>query len=108
MSHVSVKLHADAQPLSDLQARVEGERAGRQFLLYRDGDDCQQLFFFAPEATSASVISLALTARMRCSASSFWSTLSAMRSTSRGPEAVSRNARSAMTRPIEKALLVIR
>jgi len=59
MSHVSVKLHADAQPLSDLQARVEGERAGRQFLLYRDGDDCQQLFFFAPEATSASVGRLA-------------------------------------------------
>jgi len=52
---VSAKPRAEAQALSDLQARVEGERAGRPFLLYRDGDDSQRLFFFAPEATSASV-----------------------------------------------------
>ena len=40
----------------ELQARVEAERAGRPFLLYRNGDDCQQLFVFAPgSAMSVSV-----------------------------------------------------
>jgi FHA domain/Bacterial regulatory proteins, luxR family len=52
---VSAKPHAEAKALSDLQARVEGERAGRPFLLYRNGDDSQRLFFFAPDAMSASV-----------------------------------------------------
>ncbi len=34
---------------------MEAERAGRPFLLYRGGDDRQQLFFFAPDATQISV-----------------------------------------------------
>jgi hypothetical protein len=38
-----------------LKARVEAERAGRPFLLYRNRDDTQQFFFFAPDAACASV-----------------------------------------------------
>ncbi len=52
---VSANPAADVQSVSDLKARVEAERAGRPFLLYRDGDDKQRLFFFAPGAAHASV-----------------------------------------------------
>jgi pSer/pThr/pTyr-binding forkhead associated (FHA) protein len=46
---------ADAQPVADLKARVEAERAGRPFLLYRDDDDRQRLFCFDPGSVSVSV-----------------------------------------------------
>jgi pSer/pThr/pTyr-binding forkhead associated (FHA) protein len=46
---------ADAQSSSDLNARVEAERSGQPFLLFRDRDDRQQLFVFAPGSASASV-----------------------------------------------------
>ena len=55
MRGVSAKPPADARAISDLKARVEAERAGRPFLLYRDGDDRQQLFFLEPGSASASV-----------------------------------------------------
>jgi pSer/pThr/pTyr-binding forkhead associated (FHA) protein len=55
MGGVSANPPADARSISDLKARVEAERTGRPFLLYRDGDDRQQLFFFAPGSADASV-----------------------------------------------------
>jgi pSer/pThr/pTyr-binding forkhead associated (FHA) protein len=55
MCGVSATPTADAQSVSDLKARAEAERGGRPFLLYRDGDGRQQLFFFAPDAAYASV-----------------------------------------------------
>jgi pSer/pThr/pTyr-binding forkhead associated (FHA) protein len=55
MGGVSANPPADAQSVSDLQARFEAERAGRPFLLYRDGDDRQQLFFFEPGSASVTV-----------------------------------------------------
>jgi len=44
-----------ARPVSDLMLLVEAERSGRPFLLFRDQDDRQQLFFFAPGSASVSV-----------------------------------------------------
>jgi pSer/pThr/pTyr-binding forkhead associated (FHA) protein len=55
MGRVSANPPADARSISDLKARVEAERSGRPFLLFRDRDDRQQLFFFAPGSASASV-----------------------------------------------------
>jgi pSer/pThr/pTyr-binding forkhead associated (FHA) protein len=55
MCRVPAKLPADAQSVSDSEARVEAERKGRPFLLYRDGDERQRLFFFAPDAAYVSV-----------------------------------------------------
>jgi FHA domain len=51
---VSATPPVDAQSATDLTVRAEAERAGRPFLLYRDGDGRQQLFFFAPDASHAS------------------------------------------------------
>jgi hypothetical protein len=55
MGGVSASTPADARSDSDLKARAEAERAGRPFLLYRDGDGTQHLFLFAPDAARASV-----------------------------------------------------
>jgi hypothetical protein len=55
MGSVSANPAAEAQSLSELKARVEAERAGRPFLLYRDGADRQQLFFFEPGSASPTV-----------------------------------------------------
>jgi pSer/pThr/pTyr-binding forkhead associated (FHA) protein len=55
MGRVPAQTPADAQLVSDLQARVEAERAGRPFLIFRDRDDRQQLFVFAPGTTQAEV-----------------------------------------------------
>ena len=55
MCRVAANPPADAQSGSEQNARAEAERAGRPFLLYRDGDGKQQLFVFAPGAASASV-----------------------------------------------------
>jgi pSer/pThr/pTyr-binding forkhead associated (FHA) protein len=38
-----------------MKARVEAEREGSSFLLYRDAHERQQLFFFAPGAATATV-----------------------------------------------------
>lgn len=46
---------AGAQSVSDLKARVEAERANRPFVLYRDGNDRQQLFVFEPGSMCATV-----------------------------------------------------
>lgn len=52
---MSAKPSVDAEHASDSDARIDAARAGRAFLLYRDGEDRQQLFFFAPDAAYASV-----------------------------------------------------
>ncbi len=52
---VSANPPAGAQSISEMKARIEAERAGRPFLLYRDGDDKQQLFTFEPGLAHASV-----------------------------------------------------
>jgi FHA domain len=59
MCGVSARPSAHAQSGSDLEARVEADFAGRPFLLYRDGDDSQQLFLFTTDAGSATVGRLA-------------------------------------------------
>jgi DNA-binding CsgD family transcriptional regulator len=46
---------ADAQFISDVKARLEAERGGWPFLLYRDGDERQQLFVFGPGSAGISV-----------------------------------------------------
>lgn len=46
---------ARAGSVSELKARIEAERAGEPFLLYRDGSDEQQLFIFEPGLMHASV-----------------------------------------------------
>jgi pSer/pThr/pTyr-binding forkhead associated (FHA) protein len=55
MSGVHATPPVDARSGPDSKALAEAERAGRPFLLYRDGDGRQQLFFFAPDAAQASV-----------------------------------------------------
>jgi pSer/pThr/pTyr-binding forkhead associated (FHA) protein len=55
MGGVSANPPAGAQSISELKARIEAERAGQPFLLYRDGDDRQQLFSFEPGSAQASV-----------------------------------------------------
>jgi pSer/pThr/pTyr-binding forkhead associated (FHA) protein len=52
---VAANPSADAHSSSDLNARLEAERSGRPFLLFRDGDGRQQLFVFASGSSSASV-----------------------------------------------------
>jgi pSer/pThr/pTyr-binding forkhead associated (FHA) protein len=55
MSGVSTNPPTDAQSVADLKARVEAERAGRPFLVFKDGDGKQQLFFFEPGSAGPSV-----------------------------------------------------
>jgi pSer/pThr/pTyr-binding forkhead associated (FHA) protein len=55
MRGVSANPPAGAQSVSDFKTRFEAERAGRPFLLYRNGDDSQQLFVFEPDVAQASV-----------------------------------------------------
>jgi pSer/pThr/pTyr-binding forkhead associated (FHA) protein len=55
MGGVSVNPPADARSVSAVKARIEAERAGRPFLLYMDGDDRQQLFFFEPGSADATI-----------------------------------------------------
>jgi hypothetical protein len=55
MRSVSANPPADARSVSDLKARVEAERAARPFLLYRDGENRQQVFVFEPGCTGATV-----------------------------------------------------
>ena len=46
---------ADAPSVADLKARVEAERAGQPFLLYRDGSGGQQLFCLQAGSAHATV-----------------------------------------------------
>jgi pSer/pThr/pTyr-binding forkhead associated (FHA) protein len=55
MGAMSPNRSADVRPVSEVKARAEAERAGRPFLLYRDGDDRQRLFVFERGLTAASV-----------------------------------------------------
>jgi pSer/pThr/pTyr-binding forkhead associated (FHA) protein len=55
MGGVSVNPPADARSVSAVKARIEAERAGRPFLLYTDGDDREQLFFFEPGSADATI-----------------------------------------------------
>jgi pSer/pThr/pTyr-binding forkhead associated (FHA) protein len=55
MRAVSANPPAGAPHVSDLKARIEAERAGQPFLLYRDGEGRQQLFAFEPGVEQASV-----------------------------------------------------
>jgi pSer/pThr/pTyr-binding forkhead associated (FHA) protein len=55
MGGVSAIPPADARSASEMQARVEAEREGSSFLLYRDAQEMQQLFFFEPGAVTATV-----------------------------------------------------
>jgi pSer/pThr/pTyr-binding forkhead associated (FHA) protein len=55
MRGVSANPPAGARSISELKARSEAERAGQPFLVYRDGDDSQQLFSFEPGSAQASV-----------------------------------------------------
>ena len=52
---MSANPSADASSVSDLKARVEAERAGRPFLLYRDGSGGQRLFSFEAGCAQATV-----------------------------------------------------
>jgi pSer/pThr/pTyr-binding forkhead associated (FHA) protein len=55
MGGVSANPPAGADSFPELKARIEAERAGQPFLLYRDGDDKQQLLSFEPGVAHASV-----------------------------------------------------
>jgi pSer/pThr/pTyr-binding forkhead associated (FHA) protein len=55
MRGVSANPPADARSVSDSKALAEAERAGRPFVLYRDGDNRQALFFFEPGSAPATV-----------------------------------------------------
>ncbi|MGO9751044.1 MAG: FHA domain-containing protein [Solirubrobacteraceae bacterium] len=52
---MSANRPADADHVSDLKVLVEAERSGEAFLLFRDREDRQRLFCFAPGSVSASV-----------------------------------------------------
>jgi pSer/pThr/pTyr-binding forkhead associated (FHA) protein len=55
MRGVSANPPAAGQSVSELKARIEAERMGQPFLLYRDADDNQQIFSLEPAMTQASV-----------------------------------------------------
>jgi pSer/pThr/pTyr-binding forkhead associated (FHA) protein len=52
MGRVAANRPAGAQSVSELKARTEAERAGRPFLLYRDGADQQRLFSLESDQVS--------------------------------------------------------
>jgi pSer/pThr/pTyr-binding forkhead associated (FHA) protein len=55
MGGVSANPPFGTQSISDLKALAEAERSGRPFLLFKDRDERQQLFVFAPGSASAVV-----------------------------------------------------
>ncbi len=55
MLGVSVNPPASAPSTADARAVEQAERSGRPFLVFRDGEGRQQLFFFDPGASSATV-----------------------------------------------------
>lgn len=46
---------AESRAISDLKEFIEAERAGRPFVLFRDREDRQRLFFFPPASRAATV-----------------------------------------------------
>lgn len=48
MRGVSANPPAAGQSVSELKARIEAERMGLPFLIYKDADDSQQIFSFEP------------------------------------------------------------
>lgn len=55
MRGVSANPPGKARTAAESRALVEAERSGRPFLVFRDRDDRQQLFLFAPDSVSVSV-----------------------------------------------------
>jgi hypothetical protein len=55
MRGVAANPPAGTRSVTELKARIDAERAGQPFLLYRGGDGRQQLFFFAPDLGEVSV-----------------------------------------------------
>ena len=55
MRGVSANPPAAGQSVSELKPRIEAERTGLPFLIYRDAGDNQQIFSFEPALTQASV-----------------------------------------------------
>jgi FHA domain len=55
MRGVSANPPAGAQSISELKARIEAERSGRPFLVFRDDEGSQRLFSFEPGMTEASI-----------------------------------------------------
>jgi hypothetical protein len=55
MHGVTANPPAGSESVSDAGARAEAERSGRPFLVFRDRDERQHVFLFAPGATEASV-----------------------------------------------------
>ena len=55
MGEVPANPPAGAGSVSELKARIDAERAGQPFLLYRDGENRQRLFFLEPGRAQASV-----------------------------------------------------
>ena len=55
MDGVSANPPTGAVPVSDGTSRAQAERAGQPFLVYQDGGNRQQFFFFAPGSTGATV-----------------------------------------------------
>ena len=55
MRSVSATPPANSESFSELKARIEAERSGRPFLVYRDDEGRQQLFPFEPGMTEASI-----------------------------------------------------
>ena len=55
MGEVPANPPAGAGSVSELKARIDAERAGQPFLLYRDGENRQRLFVLEPGRAQASV-----------------------------------------------------
>jgi pSer/pThr/pTyr-binding forkhead associated (FHA) protein len=55
MGEVPANPPAGAGSVSELKARIDAERAGQPFLLYRDGENRQRLVFLEPGRAQASV-----------------------------------------------------
>jgi pSer/pThr/pTyr-binding forkhead associated (FHA) protein len=51
----AVPADSPSRSITELKARMEAERAGQPFLLYKGGDNRQRLFSFAPDVTQVSV-----------------------------------------------------
>ena len=55
MRGVATNPPVGTRSVTELKARIDAERAGQPFLLYRGGDEKQQLFFLGPKLSDVSV-----------------------------------------------------